>query len=98
MATAVLPRLITRHAHTQSLWRRWTLAMTAGELLGFAVPALVGALAVGRGMGEVATAAALVAAGVMEGAVLGWAQWMVLRRWIQGLGWKEWVGATAAAA
>jgi hypothetical protein len=70
--------------------RTWFGWVTAGEFLGFAVPAVVGAAN--------APAAALVLAGVVEGAVLGWAQAHVLRRAIPGLPVRQWIAATALAA
>jgi hypothetical protein len=43
-------------------------------------------------------AAALIAAGMGEGATLGFAQWLVLRRAIPALPREQWVWATALAA
>jgi uncharacterized integral membrane protein len=60
------------------------------------VPALVGALVLGQ-TAPVAFAA-LVAAGSMEGAVLGWSQARVLRRPVQALSTRRWVVSTAATA
>jgi len=68
-------------------WFRW---VTAGEFVGFAVPAVVGAVS--------ASPALLVLAGVVEGAVLGWAQARVLTRVLPGLPGLQWVATTAAAA
>jgi uncharacterized integral membrane protein len=78
------------------LWRRWFVAATAGEFLGFAAPAVVGAL-VGTAAAGTAVVA-LLAAGAVEGAVLGLAQAMVLRRVLRGFAASQWVLATAAAA
>jgi hypothetical protein len=39
-----------------------------------------------------------VAAGSVEGAVLGYAQWRALRLALPAVGWREWMGATAMAA
>jgi hypothetical protein len=86
------------------LWRRWALATTLGELAGFAAPALAGVVvagALGRVAGPAAallTFAVLVAAGGLEGAALGYAQWRVLRRALPCIGWRQWTGATALAA
>lgn len=88
------------------MWWRWVLATAVGEFVGFAVPAAVGAGAawtIEKMVGSVAALAMLnvmvmVLAGVVEGAVLGFAQWLVLRRYIQNMARREWVLATALAA
>jgi hypothetical protein len=86
------------------LWWRWVLATTVGELLGFAAPATIAPLAawVMTGiLGTVPDSAMLVVAvlaGVVEGGVLGLAQWLVLLRYIQSMAWREWVMVTALAA
>jgi hypothetical protein len=68
-------------------WFRW---VTAGEFVGFAAPAVAGAMS-----GSVAV---LVLAGVVEGAVLGWAQARVLTRALPALPALQWIATTAAAA
>lgn len=68
-------------------WFRW---VTAGECVGFVVPAIAGAMN--------ATTTLLVLAGVVEGAVLGWVQARVLRRAISGFPVRQWIAATATAA
>lgn len=86
------------------LWWRWVLATAGGEFVGFAVPAAVGAVAawalgrMGATFAEIAMVGVMVLAGVVEGAVLGFAQWLVLRRYIQNMARREWVLATALAA
>jgi hypothetical protein len=90
-----------RHAKPEplrgrSLWRRWFLVVTAGEFAGFSVPAVVGAVTADGP--AVLAAAAVVAAGAVEGAMLGWAQATVLRRALPDLRAGHWVGATAIAA
>jgi hypothetical protein len=78
------------------VWRSWFLRVTAGEFLGFAGPALVGAvLAEAR---PVVLVPALLAAGAVEGSVLGWAQAGVLRRVLPGLPSGRFVLATVCAA
>jgi hypothetical protein len=72
--------------------------MTAGEAVGFAVPATVGALAFGLGLPDAATVPLAAAAGAGEGAILGLAQALVLREEIAGFGRRAWAAATAAAA
>lgn len=86
------------------LWWRWTLATATGELLGFAVPALVAPLVVSAlgALPEAPRALALLPlvalAGVVEGAVLGYAQWRVLRRTLAAISARAWVLPTALAA
>jgi deazaflavin-dependent oxidoreductase (nitroreductase family) len=80
------------------LWRRWVVATTVGETLGFAVPAAVGALAVGLGAGDAATVPLALVAGAAEGAILAFAQSRVLRRELAGFETRDWIAATAAAA
>lgn len=79
-------------------YRRWVVATTCGELVGFTIPAVVGAAATGVGVGQGASMALLVLAGVGEGTVLGWAQSRMLRRELPELRSGDWVMATAAGA
>lgn len=78
------------------LLRRWVVVVTLGEWLGFAVPAVVGALLFD------ATPAILVpsllAAGAVEGALLGGSQWLVLRTELPRLSLARWAGLTAVGA
>jgi hypothetical protein len=78
------------------LWRAWFVSVTVGELVGFGVPAVAGAVT--ATMSDLVAVVALVAAGGTEGAVLGWAQARVLRGVLPGLAVGPYVGATAAAA
>ncbi|MBJ8347028.1 hypothetical protein JGU72_20350 [Antrihabitans sp. YC2-6] len=76
--------------------RRWIRTVTLAETIGFAVPAIVG---VSTAASSPAVALpALVAAGAVEGAILGWGQASVLRRTLPGLSKTRWISATAAAA
>lgn len=77
-------------------WRTWFAWVTVGEFIGFATPAGMGALF--TSWPAVATAGALIAAGAVEGAVLGWAQVHVLGRALPALRRARFVTATAAAA
>jgi hypothetical protein len=76
------------------LWRRWFVAATVGELVGFTVPALVGAVVLSR----VADVPALIAAGFVEGAVLGFAQSAVIVGIVPGVRRRDWTVATGCAA
>jgi hypothetical protein len=80
------------------LWRRWLVVTTAGEVAGFTAPAVAGAVTAATGISDLPQAAMLVAAGAVEGAVLGWAQARVLRAVVPGLNGRWWIGATAGAA
>jgi hypothetical protein len=75
---------------TGDLRKTWFAWVTAGEFAGFLAPALAGALT--------PTAPLLVLAGVVEGTVLGAAQWVVLRRTFRYLKAPQWIGVTALAA
>ncbi len=92
------------HHKAWTVWARWTAGMTLGEFVGFAIPAVVGALAVQRfpdaaGPGaRMAVALLLVGAGTLEGCVLGFAQALVLRRYLPGFLMRPWILATAAGA
>ncbi|GAA3336395.1 hypothetical protein GCM10020358_08400 [Amorphoplanes nipponensis] len=80
----------------RALFRAWFPVVTAAEMLGFAVPALVGALtAASRAWVSVP---ALLLAGAVEGAVLGAGQAAVLSRAVPGLSRRRWVLATAGGA
>jgi len=79
-----------------ALFRRWVATVTAGELVGFVIPALAAALLVtSTGLPPLPV---LVVAGAAEGAILGWAQTRVLRHVIVGLSSTRWVALTVVAA
>jgi len=78
------------------LLRSWVVTVTGAETAGFAAPALVGVLT--ADLPWYGGLPALLAAGAVEGVVLGWAQAHVLRRELWALRRCRWVVATAAAA
>jgi hypothetical protein len=80
------------------LWRRWVLATTAGESVGFCVPAVAGVAAAALDLPAVAAFALLLAAGWVEGFVLGSAQQWALRGRLGRLTGRAFPRATAAAA
>jgi hypothetical protein len=82
----------------RSLWSRWTAATLVGETVGFAVPALVGAIAFAAGVPDGPSVPLAVVAGAAEGSVLGLAQSSVLRREIAGFDRRAFVAATGGAA
>ncbi|WP_280247913.1 hypothetical protein [Nocardia abscessus] len=80
----------------RDLGRRWFVAVTSGETLGFAVIASVGALTADSAPGVIA--AALLMAGAVEGGVLGWFQARVLRSRLRGFAARDWVATTVVGA
>ena len=80
------------------LWRRWVVAVTLGELVGFSVPSIAGGIAWALRAAPGVLYATLVCAGAGEGAVLATAQWIVLRDELPRLPARSWIGVTAAAA
>jgi hypothetical protein len=78
------------------LFWSWVRTVTAAEFAGFAVPASVGAITAERS--PWVTVPALLAAGAVEGSLLGLGQAIVLRRVRPGLPAGRWVAATAVAA
>ncbi|MEV6325271.1 nitroreductase/quinone reductase family protein [Nocardia sp. NPDC051787] len=86
----------TATASGKRLWRRWFATVTLGELLGFAVPAVAAVLV--REAAEAVAVAVLLAAGAVEGTVLGWFQARVLHAVVPGLPRRDWITATAAGA
>lgn len=80
------------------LWWRWVGLTTAGEVAGFCAPAVVGAVTSAARVPDAPAAALLVAAGAVEGALLGWSQSVVLRRAVPALPGRDWVRATSLGA
>lgn len=88
---------MTRHPFSGRIFfTRWTVAVTAAESVGFLAPAVVGATT--SGLPSYAGMPALLAAGAVEGAVLGWAQAAVLRGVLPDVGVRRWAMLTAGAA
>lgn len=85
-------------------WKKWTLACTAGELLGMGAVALI-AVTYNRWVGEPLTPAdkalqllVVVFAGAAGGFLLGYWQWRVLRLKFPKMPAREWIGYTMAIA
>ncbi len=95
---AATEQLASARSPGRELWLRWTAAVTLGEFAGFAVPAAVGAAGWALGLPALAFAGTMVAAGAVEGSVLGFAQWLAMRRYVRGVQRHEWVRATALGA
>ena len=86
----------TSQPAASSLWSRWLVTVTAAEALGFLVPAAVGAVLVDAP--DTTMAPAIIAAGLVEGTLLGAGQAAVARRALPGLPVVRFVALTAAAA
>jgi hypothetical protein len=94
---------LTRSNHLH-LWSRWVLANALGELMG-----LGATFAIGAGLlsglqdlpgigGALLSAALMTATGLVEGVIVGLAQWSVLRQAIQAIGRRLWIAATVLCA
>jgi hypothetical protein len=84
------------------LWFQWVVANAASETVGLGTTLLIGAFLLMNAeptIGAIPAAALAVLAGtVIEGAVVGTAQWLVLRRPLQQMRWRTWALATALGA
>jgi hypothetical protein len=85
-------------SHHYGLWMKWTLAVGLGELIGFGVLAVALPLLLAFSMPESILPLAAISFGAVEGAAVGTAQWLVLRRYLPDLTRRAWVLATALAA
>lgn len=73
----------TKQDGAKGLWARWVIANSVAETVG---------------LGSALSAAAILAGTVIEGMVVGTAQWLVLRRPLPDVGWRSWALATAVGA
>lgn len=87
---------VRRPTAQRELLRRWVLWTTVGEVAGFTAPALAGVLTVQAR--PLSAWAALVLAGMVEGAALGWAQSRVLQPLLPQLNGGRFTALTSAAA
>jgi hypothetical protein len=85
-------------------WRKWTQHCAAGELLGIGVAGGI-AFVVNQTLGEPVSLlekgivlGSMVLAGAIEGTLLGWFQWRVLKERIPLLPAREWIEWTVAIA
>jgi hypothetical protein len=98
--------LLGKPDHEESrLWLRWVLANAIGEAVGLGITSLVGAVVIlsgGASRGVLTTMGttvlAVLAGTLVEGTVVGTAQWLVLRRPLPRLRWRTWAAATGAGA
>jgi len=82
----------------RALWWRWTRTVTIGEAVGFAIPAVAGALIAGADLGELAAAPLILVSGFAEGLVLGFSQALVIRRTLPAISSWRWISVTAIGA
>ncbi len=82
------------------LWRRWVLANSTGELIGLGSTFAIG-VGLFSGLGDapgigpaLLSAAVMTLTGVLEGVIVGLAQWFVLRNAITSITRRIWVIAT----
>lgn len=84
------------------LWWQWILANAISETVGLRTTLLIGAFLLVQTepiIGAIPVAMLRVLAGMLiEGSVVGTAQWLVLRRPLQKMRWRAWVLATALGA
>lgn len=78
----------------RALWEWWVVAMAISQVVGLGL--VVGISAFVQASGTVEMVFLLHLMGLLEGVVLGVAQWLVLRRYIRHLG--QWIAITAIAA
>ena len=86
-----------------SLWQKWILACTLGELIGMAAVALI-AVILHQTMGTPETLAekliqllVMMTAGMIEGFFLGYFQWNVIKKRFPFLPSRKWIGYTVLA-
>jgi hypothetical protein len=84
-------------------WSLWVIANAVGELMGLGVAvviavAVVQARELPPAIEILIVTAAFLVIGAYEGAIVGVAQWSVLRRLLPSLPARHWVGATMAGA
>jgi hypothetical protein len=87
-----------------SLWLRWVLANCLGEAIGLGATFAIG-LALFSRLGEpqgvlpaIGMALLMTSSGLLEGTVVGLAQWSVMQRAFPRLPRRSWVGATVTGA
>ncbi|MGA7934194.1 MAG: hypothetical protein WCA35_11655 [Kovacikia sp.] len=73
-----------------TLWEWWILATVAGGLVGIGIAGIASVIA--SNLGPASTIALIHFVGALEGMVLGFTQWLVLRRYIKHIRW--WIVAT----
>ena len=86
------------------LWVRWVLANSLAETVGLGLALGIWAILIpylsapGIPMALATVAVAVLAGTIIEGTVVGTAQWLVLRRPLPAMRWRAWALATALGA
>lgn len=94
----------TKQGGTMGLWVRWVIANSLAETGGLGSAFGIGVLlfpylgAPGLLVALATAAAAILAGTLIEGTVVGTAQWLVLRRPLPDMRWRSWALATAVGA
>jgi len=89
---------------TSKIWQEWVVATTIGQMAGFAFPAIIGVIAANMTTNihtpnpELLMMVAMTIAGIGEGAILAYAQWIILKKYIKDLNTRDWILFTAMAA
>lgn len=89
---------------SRAVWRKWVVANGLGEFVGLtATMAMTAGLfsvndTMSLGTALLAAVGVAIAGAAVEGAVVGLAQWSVLKESLPGFEWKPWVAATAIGA
>lgn len=100
MSTAIVHK--TNPPWQWGLWGRWILANALSETVGLGSTLLIGAFLLVQAEPIIGTVPAAVlgvlAATLIEGSLVGTAQWLVLRRPLPRVRWRAWVTATALGA
>ncbi|HEX9035989.1 MAG TPA: hypothetical protein VF808_03275 [Ktedonobacterales bacterium] len=85
-----------------SVWSRWTAANTLAETLGLGATLLLGILLFTQAetvIGPIGVALLGILLGaLLEGGIVGTAQWLALRGALPALSWRSWAAATAIGA
>ncbi len=77
-----------------TLWESWVVVMALAQVVGLGIVAIAGTFI--NSLGTIGTVTVLHLVGLLQGIVLGVAQWLVLRRYIRHSG--QWIAVTAIAA
>lgn len=92
----------TRAGWEWRIWAQWVLANAASETVGLGATLLIGTFLLVQAeptIGAIPSAAlGVLVATMIEGLVVGTAQWLVLRRPLVKMKWRSWALATALGA
>lgn len=84
------------------VWWQWIAANAISETIGLGGTLLIGILLLANASQTIGTilaaVLAILAGTLIEGSLVGTAQWLVLQRPLPGIQWRTWVGATALGA